>query len=111
MLAGKAASWLIICICIYWAGGQRGWTNKLYFVIFKRLATIYMLSVRKKEGETGGSLLYRFTKKIRQGGVLSEAKKRRFYKRSQNRSKRKLAAIYREEKKKEVAKAKKMGLL
>jgi ribosomal protein S21 len=70
-----------------------------------------MLSVRKKEGETGSSLLYRFTKKIRQSGVLKETKKRRFYKRSQNRAKRKLAAIYREEKKKEVEKAKKMGII
>jgi len=67
--------------------------------------------VRKKEGETTGSLLYRFSKKIQQGGVLKEAKRRRFRGRPQNRLKRKIAALYRVEKQKEVEKAKKMGLL
>ncbi len=67
--------------------------------------------VRKKEGETIGSLLYRFSKKVQQSGILKEAKKRRFFKRSQNRNKRKLAAMYREERMKEVVKNKKMGLV
>lgn len=70
-----------------------------------------MVYVRKKEGETSGSLLYRFSKKIRQSGVLREVKKRRFCNRPQSKIKRKLAAVYREQKKKEVARAKKMGLL
>ncbi len=69
------------------------------------------MQVRKKEGETIGSLLYRFSKKVQQSGVLKEAKKRRFFKRSQNRNKRKLAAMYREERMKEVVKDKKMGLV
>lgn len=69
------------------------------------------MQVRKKEGETVGSLLYRFSKKVQQSGVLKEAKKRRFFKRSQNRNKRKLAAMYREERMKEVTKDKKMGLV
>lgn len=69
------------------------------------------MQVRKKDGETIGSLLYRFSKKVQQSGILKEAKKRRFHKRSQNRNKRKLAAMYREEKMKEVTKDKKMGLL
>ncbi|MBI3045975.1 MAG: 30S ribosomal protein S21 [Candidatus Harrisonbacteria bacterium] len=67
--------------------------------------------VRKKEGETTGSLLYRFSKKIQQSGVLKEAKKRRFRARPKNRLKRKIAALYRVEKQKEVEKAKKLGLL
>jgi len=69
------------------------------------------MQVRKKEGETIGSLMYRFSKKMQQSGVLREAKKRRFHKRPQSRVKKKLAALYRAEKKKEVEKAKKMGLL
>ena len=67
--------------------------------------------VRKKDGETTGSLLYRFSKKIQQGGVLKEAKKRRFYARPKNRVTRKLAALYRVEKQIEVEKDKKMGLV
>ncbi len=69
------------------------------------------MQVKRKEGETIGSLLYRFSKKVRQGGILREARKRRFHDRPQNKNKRRLAAIYREDKKKEVAQAKKMGLL
>ena len=69
------------------------------------------MQVRRKENETTGSFLYRFTKKVRQSGILREAKKRRFHKRSPNLNKRKQAAMYREVKRKEVEKAKKMGLL
>lgn len=65
--------------------------------------------IKKKEGETIGSLLYRFSKKIQQNGILIEAKKRRFHKRGQSKLKRKMAAIYREQKKQEVVQAKKMG--
>lgn len=70
-----------------------------------------MVYVTKKDGETSSSLFYRFSKKIQHSGVLREAKKRQFYKRNENRLKRKLSAIFRFEKKKEVAKAKKMGLI
>ena len=66
---------------------------------------------KKKEGETIGSLLYRFSKKIQQGGVLVEAKRRRFRGRPQSRLKRKMSALYREEQDKKVARDKKMGLL
>ena len=69
------------------------------------------MQVKKKDGETIGSLLYRFSKKVQQSGILKEAKKRRFYKRSPNRNKRKLAAMYREDKAKEVTKDKKMGVV
>ena len=66
--------------------------------------------VKKKEGETIGSLMYRFSKKVQQSGILIESKKRRFYHRKESRLKRKEAAIYRNAKKVEVAKAKKLGL-
>lgn len=70
-----------------------------------------MIHVRKKEGETSNSLFYRFSKKIQRSGVLREAKKRIFYKRNENRLKRKLSAIYKFDKEKEVTKARKMGLV
>lgn len=70
-----------------------------------------MSFIRKKEGETTGSFLYRFTKKIQQSGVLKEAKKRRFHHRSTSRIKRKLAAIYRDNKNKDRDRKKKLGLL
>ena len=68
-----------------------------------------MVEVRKEEGETFGSLLYRFNKKIQQSGVLKEAKKRRFYKRSENRNQRRVSAVRRVGKRQEMEKAKKLG--
>ncbi len=70
-----------------------------------------MSTIKRKEGETFGALLYRFTKKIQQSGVLKEAKKRRFHHRSTSRIKRKLSAIYRDDQKKDMDRKKKLGLL
>jgi ribosomal protein S21 len=67
------------------------------------------MQVRRKEGESIGSFLYRFTKKVQHGGILKEARKRRFYSRTKNRTKRKEAAIYREEKRKEHEQSRKLG--
>lgn len=67
------------------------------------------MEVRKKENENVGSLIFRFIKKVQQTGVLREAKKRRFYKRHENSLKIKLSALHREEKKREMEKARKMG--
>ena len=69
------------------------------------------MQVRKKDGENIGSLLYRFSKKVQQSGILKEAKKRRFKHRPQSRLKRKFAALYSVQKQAEVEKSKKMGLL
>lgn len=70
-----------------------------------------MVEVRKKEGESSGTLIYRFTKKVQQSGVLRESKKRRFSHRAINRAKRRLSALHRETKKREVERSKKLGLL
>ena len=70
-----------------------------------------MLQVNKKEGESSASLLYRFTKKMQQSGILRESKKRRFHIRPINKNKRFLSALHRELKKVEMEKAKKLGLL
>jgi ribosomal protein S21 len=68
-----------------------------------------MVEVTKKEGESPNALMYRFTKLVKQSGVLREAKKRRFAKRPINKSKIRLSALHREKKRQERARAKKMG--
>ncbi len=69
-----------------------------------------MIEVRKKEGETPASALFRFTKRVKQSGVLIEARKRRFRGRPMNRRKRRLGAQYKALKKAETARLKKLGL-
>lgn len=68
------------------------------------------VEVRKKEGESASSMLYRFTKKVQQSGILKEAKKRRFHKRNESKLKRKLSAIHRVEKKQEMERMRKLGI-
>ncbi len=79
-----------------------------HFIIQITMATI---EVRKKEGESAGSMLFRFSKKIRQSGVLTEARKRQFKHRAVNRRKRRLSAAYREKTKSERTRLKKLGLV
>ncbi len=66
--------------------------------------------VKKKENESTGSFLYRFSKKVQQSGILKEARKRRYHHRPKSRLKRKDAALYQMVKRAETAKAKKLGL-
>ena len=68
-----------------------------------------MVKVTKKEGEAAGALLFRFSKRIKQSGVLKEVKKRRFKSRKTNKRKTRLSALYRAEKEKELAREKKYG--
>lgn len=69
------------------------------------------IEVKRKEGESIGSLIYRFTKKIQQSGVLRESKRRRFKDRGSNDTKRKLSALYRIAKTREMERMRKLGLL
>lgn len=69
-----------------------------------------MIEVKRKEGESPNSMLFRFTKKVRQSGVMAETRKRRFTSRPKNRRSRRLSAVFRTEKKAEVARLKKLGL-
>lgn len=69
------------------------------------------IEVRKKEGETVQSLIFRFTKKIKQSGVLTEVRKRQFRQRPQSKLKKRLSAMYRAAKQKEFEKKRKLGLL
>lgn len=66
------------------------------------------MQVKRKENESVGSFIYRFTKKVQQSGVLIEARKRRFRTRAKSRLKMKEAALYREERKVQVAKENKL---
>ncbi|OGY56837.1 MAG: hypothetical protein A2Y84_01710 [Candidatus Colwellbacteria bacterium RBG_13_48_8] len=67
------------------------------------------ITLRKKEGESNSSLVYRFSKKVVQSGVLKEVKKHRFHPRNVNRRKRRASALHRERRKLEVEKAKRLG--
>jgi ribosomal protein S21 len=68
------------------------------------------IEVKRKPDESIGSLIYRFTKKIQQSGVLKEAKRRRFKNRAPNYVKRRLSALHRVSKKAEMERRKKLGL-
>jgi ribosomal protein S21 len=43
-----------------------------------------VVEVRRKDGESGESLLRRFTRRVQQSGTLIRAKKRRFYESPKN---------------------------
>lgn len=68
-----------------------------------------VLEIRKKERETSQNLVHRFTKAVRQSGILLEMRKRQFHKRTKSDLATKRSAIRREESRKEYEKAKKMS--
>ena len=72
------------------------------------MANIYL---SRKEGESTNALVYRFGKKVMRSGILREAKKGRYNNRKINRNKRRASALHRDQKRKEVEKAKRMGTL
>ena len=55
--------------------------------------------------------MYRFSKRVKQSGILREARKRRFRARPVTPRRRRLSALHREAKKQEVQRLKKLGLL
>ena len=69
------------------------------------------MELKRREGESTSAFLYRFSKKIQRSGVLLEVKKRRFKDRTVSKQKRRVSALHREKKKKEVERKKKLGLL
>jgi len=69
------------------------------------------MELKRREGEPVNAFLYRFSKKIQQSGVLREAKKRKHKTRRITKFRRRVSAKHREEKRKEVEKAKKMGTM
>jgi ribosomal protein S21 len=69
------------------------------------------MEVRRKEGESPTSLMYRFSKKVQQSGILKEVRKRRFKGRTANRTKRRMLALKRETKRVEISRKRRLGLL
>ncbi len=66
--------------------------------------------IRKKEGESPNSMIFRFTKKVQQSGVLREVKGRRFTKRATSKPKRRASALHKRAKRIALDKAKKLGI-
>ncbi len=69
------------------------------------------VEVKKRGGESASTLLYRFSKKIRQSGVVKEFRKRKFHERTSGKLQRRVSALHREKKKAEVGRLRKLGLL
>ncbi|MBI4085503.1 MAG: 30S ribosomal protein S21 [Candidatus Liptonbacteria bacterium] len=69
------------------------------------------VEVKKRGGESTSALLYRFSKKVRQSGVVKEFRKRKFHGRTHGKRQRRLSALHREKKKTEIKRMKKLGLI
>jgi hypothetical protein len=67
------------------------------------------LEVRKKDKETSQNLLHRFTKVVRQSGVLLQVRKGQFHKRSKSDLAKKRSALRRVERRIEKVKAEKLA--
>ncbi len=70
-----------------------------------------MLEVRKRQNESPNSLMFRFNKRVKQSGLIKEARKRRFTIRKTSKYKRKLSALHKASQQREYAHKKKMGLV
>ncbi len=68
-----------------------------------------MIEVKRRKNESTGSFLYRFNKRVQQSGVLKEVRKRKSSGRPVNRRKRKLSAVYKSAKARQVKKMRKLG--
>ncbi len=68
------------------------------------------VEVRKRKSENAGTLLFRFNRKIKQSGLIREAKRRRFKSRKINRLRVKKSALYSLKRRQEITSAKKHGL-
>lgn len=55
-----------------------------------------MIEIRKREKESTGGMLRRFSKKVRQSGTLLTARKNRFYEKPKNKQQQKVTALRRE---------------
>jgi ribosomal protein S21 len=72
---------------------------------------ILAIEVRKKDKESTGSLLRRFSRRVQQSGVLLRARKGRFYQKSKTRRQMKASALRRQELRKQRTELIKLGLL
>lgn len=67
------------------------------------------IEAKRKENETVGAMLRRFTRSIQQSGVLVRARKMRFKEAPKTKREIRASAIYRVQKKKEEARLIKLG--
>lgn len=67
------------------------------------------VEVRKKEKESTAAFLRRFTRRIQQSGIMLEARKSRFYTPPETRRQKRLRALHRLMRQKEIERLKKLG--
>lgn len=67
------------------------------------------MEIKRKEGESAPSVIYRFNKRVQQSGLVKEVKNRRFTDRNINKNSRRNSALYRSDKAIEVKKLRKLG--
>lgn len=70
-----------------------------------------MIEVRKKDNESIGSLLRRFSKKVQQSGLLIQARNSRFLEKNKSRTERRKSALKRNEISSQREKLRKLGKL
>lgn len=68
-----------------------------------------MIEIKKKEGESVSAHLSRFSKKVKQSGVMKEMRKRKNLTRGKNKNARRKAAIYRTKKNVDINRTRKYG--
>lgn len=90
MLAGQLVRLLTICICIFYLNNMP-------------------LEIKKEGRETSQNLVRRFTKRMKQSGILLRARKIRFRQREKSHQMKKRSALRREQLKKEYEILEKMG--
>ncbi len=69
------------------------------------------LEIKKNERETSQSLVRRFSRRVKQSGILVEARKKRFLEKKKSEQMKKRAALRREQLRKEYEKLEKLGQL
>lgn len=69
------------------------------------------IEVRKKDRETTGSLLRRFSRRVQQSGILLRARRSRFYTKPKTRRQMKASALRREQLRRQRTELIKLGLL
>lgn len=67
------------------------------------------MDVRRKDRESFGSLLRRFTRKVQLSGVLKDARRTRFYAKSPTKNKKRESALRRIKRTREYLKLEKLG--
>lgn len=72
---------------------------------------VYLVEVKKKDGESFESLLRRFNRKIQQSGVLVRARKIRFYEPTKSRNIQRVNALRRLTNREKREELKKLGKL